>query len=212
MPAKRRSIRLWRHWFLSSLAILILLILLLVARQASNQTETTMRPTPAVASAVITEGSTFTIGWKLHLNKITVVRRDDDGFLTAEGAKIPYTSVSFVRIGDVPSIPKNEWNSRRHTLDKLKLMVADGQSIWLVQKVPPPFEATIKKKSQDGFTTTDGTFVLYEEVGYITRPVPFMESFPKTLARDVEKAPLFVVWALTDLISALSHSRRCQHR
>jgi len=126
---------------------------------------------------------------------------DADGFTTQDGVAINYGDITFLRKGEIVSVPSMQWSSTSDNVIRLKQMLAEGETVSLVLKVPDSFAATIANRTDEGIFTSDGRFIHFEEIGFVTRKIPVATAFPRMLARDVLLVPAFLLFAFVDLLA-----------
>ncbi len=193
-----------RHSKIIAILLVVVFVSLLsfVLYQSSNQYETIYAVRPNIARKVLSKGDTVTLGWKSKLMDITIGHIGADGFTTREGTEIHYSDIAFLRKGERVSVPSMQWNANSDNLARLKEMLAQGQAVHLILKVPPPFSTIIADKTDQGITTSSGKFIHYDQIGFVKKKIPIYAAFPGTLLRDILFLPALLLWSFVDLLAA----------
>lgn len=194
-----RAIEFLKRW---SLLLISIPFLTFVYSQSIGQFEATVFiKSPQMASQVISEGDFIRVGWKNEPFSFEVDHKESDGLVSAQGKKILFDSIVFVRKDEEVHVYSNQWSRMTGSVSSLKAMAADGEIIKITLRGPPEFVTTVKWKTEAGFIADNGKMVRYEDVGYIIKKMPLVKSFTKNLVRDVLIVPAFLIWLFVDFLS-----------
>lgn len=177
-----------------------LFILVIAIPQSIGETETRWTGDAARATTV---GETVEISPIADLIKAAVNVKTDDQFVTTDGRVVFYDDLVFVRVGE-RSVPGEEWTPRDPT-SRLEQLIPLGKPIYYRLKSRPAFTTTISAKTADGVVVADGSTIRYQNIGYIKRWVPFYIAYPRNILRDIIIVPLFLLWAVVDLMTAFDY-------
>jgi hypothetical protein len=192
----------WVFWLISAA---VSAFVIFASFQASHDDHTSFTSGAYSVSKLISSGSVVRIGWNPHLDAVTVTGKTAESLVIADGTKIPFKDISFIRKGERVSVADAQWMSENDPISKISTWVVEGETIHVMRKVAPEFVAVVKEKREDGFSTEDGRFVHYKDVGYVITRTPFIEAFPKVVWHDIVIVPIFISWVLTDFLSVVFH-------